>query len=92
VAYNTGDKQVVIPVNLQDDAELIEAILISGILEKFPELSKIHDEDIFSLEVGIFSQPCELWQQVTEGDRIEIYNPSGYDPNKIRTARPTGIR
>ena len=87
VAYATPEKQVIIPVNLQDDAQLIEAITISGIMYMFPELEKIHDEGLFELKVGIFSKPCDLGQQVVEGDRIEIYRPLQVDPKDARRQR-----
>lgn len=92
VAYATSEKQVIIPVNLQDDAQLIEAILISGVLEMFPELQKIHDENVFSLKVGIFSKSCDLGQQVCEGDRIEIYRPLENDPKEMRRSRASAMK
>lgn len=87
VAYATPEKQVVIPVYIQDDAQLMEAILVSGIMEQFEELRKIHDENFFSLQVGIFSVPYPLDRQVQEGDRIEIYRPLQNDPKEARRQR-----
>lgn len=92
VAYATPEKQVVIPVNIQDDAQLIEAILVSGVLEMFPKLQKIHDENVFDLKVGIFSKPCDLGQQVSDGDRIEIYRPLENDPKEMRRSRASAMK
>lgn len=92
VAYATPEKQVVIPVNLQDKTQLIEAILISGVLEQFPELKRIHDENVFQLKVGIFSKPCDLEQQVSDGDRIEIYRSLKNDPKEMRRSRASAMK
>lgn len=92
VAYATPEKQVVIPVNIQDDAQLIEAILVSGVLEMFPELQKVHDENVFSLKVGIFSKPRDLGDYVSEGDRIEIYRPLQNDPKEMRRSRASAMK
>jgi uncharacterized protein len=92
VAYATPEKQVVIPVNIQDDAQLIEAILVSGVLEMFPELRKVHDENVFSLKVGIFSKPRDLGEYVSEGDRIEIYRLLENDPKEMRRSRASAMK
>lgn len=92
VAYATPEKQMVIPVNLQDDAQLVEAIVISGIMQKFPELEKIHAESFSALKVGIFSIPCSLDRQVQEGDRIEIYRPLQKDPKEMRRSRASAMK
>lgn len=93
VAYATPEKQVVIPINLQNDAQLIEAITISGIFDLFPELAKIHDEgSMFSLKVGIFSKPRDLGEYVREGDRIEIYRPLENDPKEMRRSRASAMK
>ncbi len=93
VAYATPEKQVVIPVNLQDDAQLIEAITISGIMYMFPELTKIHDEEgVLSLKVGIFSKPRDLGDYINEGDRIEIYRPLEQDPKEMRRSRARAMK
>lgn len=92
VAYATFEKQVVISVSLQDDMQLADAILISGVLNMFPELRKIYDENRFSLKVGVFSKSCDLNQQVCEGDRIEIYRPLENDPKEMRRSRASAMK
>lgn len=92
VAYATPEKQVIIPVNIQDDAQLIEAILVSGVLNMFPELQKVHDENVFLLKVGIFSKPRDLGDYVSEGDRIEIYRPLANDPKEMRRSRASAMK
>lgn len=69
--------QVLVPVNTTISA----AIKLSGILLDFPNI------DLNKNKVGIFGKLCNLDTKVSEGDRIEIYQPLVIDPKKIRLNR-----
>lgn len=87
VAYATLKKQVIIPVQLQNEVTVAEAIVLSGIFEHFDELKKQREDDFSSLQVGVFSTPCSLNRQVQDGDRIEIYRSLQNDPKEMRRNR-----
>lgn len=58
-----------------------KAIIESGFLNKFPQLS------LDTLKSGVFSQVVELTTLVNPGDRVEIYRPLTIDPKQNRRQR-----
>jgi putative ubiquitin-RnfH superfamily antitoxin RatB of RatAB toxin-antitoxin module len=69
VVYATREKQLVKEIQLSRGASIEDGIMVSGILDVFPEI------DLSSFKVGIYGTVKALDQAVQEGDRIEIYRP-----------------
>ena len=87
VAYSNIAGQVLLEVDVSAGSNLREAVVASGILERFPEI------DIDHVNVGIFSRPSHLEYIVQAGDRIEIYRPLLVDPIESRRKRANkGVR
>ena len=84
VVYATPQKQYLLALTLPENCRVEQAIELSGILRQCDELST---QALSSLNVGIFSIPCQLELIVEEGDRIEIYRPLHCDPKEARRAR-----
>jgi hypothetical protein len=51
------------------------------------QCSELEQQEVTSLNVGIFSIPCALDREVKQGDRIEIYRPLRHDPKEARRIR-----
>ena len=81
VAYATPAKQALLLVNAPQDCTVAEAIELSGIRAKFPEIEPA------SKMVGIFSQKVSLDHKLRDGDRVEIYRPLIADPKELRKQR-----
>ena len=69
VVYATPDKQRVEEIQLSLGACIEDGIMVSGILEHFPEI------DLASCKVGIHGAIKPLNHTLQAGDRIEIYRP-----------------
>lgn len=81
VAYATPARQLIVRVEVPVGCTVAQAIELSGIGEKFPDMKVYRDE------VGIFSRKVPLEQVLQEGDRVEIYRPLIADPKEARRAR-----
>ena len=81
VAYALPDFQKIIPLQVIEGVELIEAIKQSGILNEFPEI------DIENSKVGIFGKLKKANAVLREGDRVEIYRKLIADPKQVRKER-----
>ena len=81
VAYARPDEQLIVPVEVPEDATLSDAIQHSRICERFSEI------DINSAKVGIFGKLSKLSASLRSGDRIEIYRPLIADPKQVRKQR-----
>lgn len=81
VAYATPKKQLILTVPFNESLMAKEAINLSGMLERFPEI------DLTENTIGIFSKPCKLDTVLREGDRVEIYRPLIADPKEVRRQR-----
>ncbi len=81
VAYAKTDQQMVIPLTLDDDTSLEDAIKLSGILKHFPEI------DLTRHKVGVFGKTAKLEQKLADGDRVEIYRPLLQHPMEARRNR-----
>lgn len=81
VAYARPDQQVILKVDVEEGATVNEAIVISGILDQFPEI------DLDKNKVGIFGKITRLDQNLREKDRVEIYRPLIADPKASRKKR-----
>lgn len=81
VAYALSEIQVLLPLTVPEGTQLEEAVKLSGILEKFPEI------DLANSKVGIWNKVSELNAVLREKDRIEIYRPLIADPKEVRRKR-----
>ena len=78
VSYARPDVQVIIQLCIDQDTTLKEAILKSGVLERFPEIN------LEVNKVGVFGKLKDLDQCLKHGDRVEIYRPLIADPKEVR--------
>ena len=81
VSYARPDEQVIIEVRVAQNATLKQAILVSGVLTRFPEIN------LEVNRVGIFGKVKELDQSLLPGDRVEVYRPLIADPKEVRRRR-----
>ncbi len=81
--YALPNEQELITIQVEESTQIKEAIIISGILEKYPEINLSNNP------VGIFSQKVSLDSKIRQGDRIEIYRPLKIDPKEARRKRVT---
>ncbi len=81
VAYARPEEQVIIPIDVPEGATLEQAIELSRIRERFPEIDlKLH-------KVGIFGKLSKLSAVLHPKDRVEIYRPLIADPKEVRRQR-----
>ncbi|HEY0722108.1 MAG TPA: RnfH family protein [Gammaproteobacteria bacterium] len=81
VAYALPEVQVIIPVVVDSSLTIRDAIVRSGIVERFPEI------DLDNAKVGIFGKLAKLDAGMRARDRIEIYRPLIADPKEVRKQR-----
>jgi len=81
VLYALPHEQTLLNVEVPQDTVVEDAIKISGMLEKYPEI------DIASNRVGIFSKLSKLDTVLRDRDRVEIYRPLIADPKEVRRKR-----
>jgi len=81
VAYALPHVQMLVPLNVPEGTTLEEAVKLSGVLEKFPEI------DLANSKVGIWNKVSELGAVLREKDRVEIYRPLIADPKEVRRKR-----
>jgi hypothetical protein len=81
VAYALRDQQALHEVHVPPGASVRQAIEISGILGRFPEI------DLEKNRVGIFGKLTALDTPLRPGDRVEIYRPLIADPKEVRKLR-----
>ena len=78
VIYALPDEQKILTVDLQEGQTAKDAIELSGILQRYPEL------DINKLVIGIFGKKVKLDKVLRDHDRVEIYRPLIADPKEVR--------
>lgn len=78
VAAALPDRQMVVPLQVEEGTTLLEAIHRSGIAEKMP------DVEIDPARVGIFGKRRPADTPLADGDRVEIYRPLTADPKEVR--------
>lgn len=81
VAYALPNEQTLLAFEVEQDTTIKEAIMHSGILEKYPVI------DVENVKVGIFGKLKKMSDKVREKDRIEIYRPLIADPKEVRKKR-----
>lgn len=86
ICYVTKEQELLIALQVPENSSIARAIILSGILEKFPEI------DLHNIKTGIFSRKKSLHYILKPGDRIEIYRPLVNTPNNSRLMRQrTGL-
>jgi len=81
VAYAKPEQQEIVALKMPEGTTAGQAILASGLLNRFPEI------DGADLKVGIFGSVCKLDRPLRQGDRVEIYRPLIHDPKEARRQR-----
>lgn len=81
VAYARPDRQLILSLDVEEGATLIDAVRDSGILDEFPEIDPEH------AKMGVFGKSAPRDQALREGDRVEIYRPLVADPKEVRRQR-----
>lgn len=70
VAYAAGSDSFRQELDLPEPVTAEQAITQSRLLSSFSEL------DLDKLKIGIFGKVCKKSQQLEEGDRVEVYQPT----------------
>ncbi len=81
VAYALPNKQIIIPVKVNEGVTAEAAIMASGVLKQFPEI------DLSVNKIGVFGKLTKLDTPLRHLDRVEIYRPLIADPKEVRRQR-----
>lgn len=81
VVYALPEEQVLITLDVDQGTTVEQAVKLSGILEKFPDI------DLTKNKVGIFGKATKSDQELRDKDRVEIYRPLIADPKESRRKR-----
>ena len=81
VAYAKPDEQVILALEVEEGATVLEAVERSGLLDRFPEI------DPATAKLGIFSKAAKPDAALNPGDRVEVYRPLIADPKEARKKR-----
>jgi len=79
--YALPEEQNLLVLKINEGATVKDVVLVSGILEKHPEL------DIEKMKVGLFGKLTKMSQIIRDKDRVEIYRPLIADPKEVRKRR-----
>ena len=81
VCYATPEKQVLIPLSVEENCTVELAIKRSHIMTLFPDIV------LSTIAVGIYGQRVKLDSYLQDNDRIEIYRPLLIDPTEARRVK-----
>ncbi len=81
VVYPLPQKQEIFSVKLPMGATVRQAIEVSGVLQKYPEI------DLTKNKLGVFAKLTKLDAPLRDQDRVEIYRPLIADPKEVRKQR-----
>jgi uncharacterized protein len=81
VLYALPHEQTLLTVEVPQGSSLADAIKLSGILEKYPDI------DLATNKLGIFGKLSKQDVVLRDRDRVEIYRPLIADPKEIRKKR-----
>lgn len=81
VLYALPHEQTLLIVEVPQGSTLADAIKISGILEKYPDI------DLTKNKLGIFGKLSKQDVVLRDMDRVEIYRPLIADPKEVRKKR-----
>lgn len=78
VAFATRESQSLLSVTLRHGATAHDAIELSGIRARYPDI------DFAGLPIGVWGQVVSLDRPLNNGDRVEIYRELEIDPREAR--------
>ena len=81
VAYALPQQQLIVKLKVPQGTTAEEAVLKSGLMQKFPEISLAQNK------LGIFGKATKNDHVLRENDRVEIYRGLIADPKGARRAR-----
>lgn len=81
VVYARADRQDVIPLTLAAGSTLKQAVEVSGLMEKYPDIDPVKGK------YGIYSKLAKPDTVLRDRDRVEIYRPLIADPKEVRKQR-----
>lgn len=81
VVYPLPEKQEIFTVSLPAGASVRQAIEISGVLLKYPDI------DMSKNKIGVFARLVKPDAPLRDRDRVEIYRPLIADPKEVRKQR-----
>jgi uncharacterized protein len=81
LVYALPTQQMLLKSEVPKGTTIAEAVKLSGILDKFPEI------DVEKGRFGIFGKLSKVDTVLREKDRIEIYRPLIADPKEVRRKR-----
>lgn len=81
VVYALPHEQILLQLQMPQHATVAEAIKLSGVLEKHPEI------DLGKNKLGIFGKLTRTDAVLRDKDRIEVYRPLLADPKEVRRKR-----
>lgn len=77
VVYADAGTQQWINLDVPEETTALQAIELSGLLQKFPHI------DLQENRYGIFGRVVKAEEQLKAGDRVEIYRPITADPETV---------
>jgi uncharacterized protein len=86
VVYALPQVQTLLVVTVPAGTSAAEAVRLSGILDKHPEI------DLPGARLGIFGKHVKPDTPLRERDRVEIYRPLVADPKEVRRRRAAAGR
>ena len=81
VVYPLPQKQEIFTVRLPAGSTLREAIEVSGVMKKYPEI------DLAKSKLGVYAKLMKTDVPLRDRDRVEIYRPLIADPKAVRKQR-----
>lgn len=81
LVYALPHKQEIVALRLPQGATVRQAIMASGLLDKYPEI------DLAKNKLGIFSKLAKPETVLRDRDRVEIYRPLLVEPKGARQRR-----
>jgi putative ubiquitin-RnfH superfamily antitoxin RatB of RatAB toxin-antitoxin module len=81
LVYALSAEQILLKLEVPVGATIAEAVRLSGILDKHPEI------DLDKGKFGIFGKLSKTDTVLREKDRVEIYRPLLADPKEVRRRR-----
>lgn len=81
VIYALPAEQILVTRKLPAGASLRDAVIASGLLEKYPEI------DLTKNKVGVWAKLAKPDTPLRDRDRVEIYRPLIADPKEVRKQR-----
>lgn len=81
IIYALPHVQTLIVLQLPEGSTLEQAVRLSGVLKKHPEI------DLATAKLGIWNKVSEQSVVLRDKDRVEIYRPLIADPKEVRRKR-----